>query len=271
MMIFHFPFSKQPAARPDFDLAAETPLLFPLSGHTAEALKDRARSMAEYLRTSREVAIGTSFTRRQRVGSTLSIVWRWSERATRIGFRFGGVRSRRGANQPGDRLRPAWRKTASSGFRLLRARFPMVGHGSRTSGLHADLPTGNRKMRRGNEAACRLGLAGRTCRATKLVPGSAKRKLPNRPYLPCRSRSRRSGNPGASSPKLWSAIAWARSQRHTSAAILSFEDAVKVICHRGRLMQSGSGLGKMAAIELPARCRKVVTTLHQPGLHRRDQ
>ena len=33
--------------------------------------------------------------------------------------------------------------------------------------------------------------------------------------------------------------------------VLSFDDAVKVICHRGRLMQRATGLGKMAAIELP--------------------
>ena len=32
---------------------------------------------------------------------------------------------------------------------------------------------------------------------------------------------------------------------------LSFDDAVKVICLRGRLMQRATGLGKMAAIELP--------------------
>ncbi len=32
---------------------------------------------------------------------------------------------------------------------------------------------------------------------------------------------------------------------------LSFDDAVKVICERGRLMQRATGLGKMAAIELP--------------------
>ena len=30
----------------------------------------------------------------------------------------------------------------------------------------------------------------------------------------------------------------------------SFEDAVKVICHRGRLMQQATGLGRMAAIEI---------------------
>lgn len=33
--------------------------------------------------------------------------------------------------------------------------------------------------------------------------------------------------------------------------LLSFEDAVRVICCRGRVMQSATGLGKMAAIELP--------------------
>jgi acyl transferase domain-containing protein len=32
--------------------------------------------------------------------------------------------------------------------------------------------------------------------------------------------------------------------------ILSFEDAVTVICHRGRLMQSATGLGGMAALEI---------------------
>ena len=33
--------------------------------------------------------------------------------------------------------------------------------------------------------------------------------------------------------------------------VLSFEDAVRVICHRARLMQGATGLGKMAAVELP--------------------
>jgi acyl transferase domain-containing protein/acyl carrier protein len=33
--------------------------------------------------------------------------------------------------------------------------------------------------------------------------------------------------------------------------ILSFPDAVRVVCHRGRLMQRATGMGEMAAIELP--------------------
>ena len=44
--------------------------------------------------------------------------------------------------------------------------------------------------------------------------------------------------------------------------VLSFDDAVKVICHRGRLMQRATGLGKMAAIELPeAEVEEVLRTL----------
>lgn len=70
--------SKQPPATPDFDLAAETPLVLPLSGRSSKALKDRAQSMAEYLRTSLEVEIRdivyTAAVRREHLDHRLAVV-----------------------------------------------------------------------------------------------------------------------------------------------------------------------------------------------------
>ena len=44
------------ATSPIASAASAAPLLLPLSGHTAEALRDRARSLAHYIRTKHEVA-----------------------------------------------------------------------------------------------------------------------------------------------------------------------------------------------------------------------
>ena len=49
------PAVSRPATSPIASAAAEAPLLLPLSGHTAEALRDRARSIAHYLRTKHDV------------------------------------------------------------------------------------------------------------------------------------------------------------------------------------------------------------------------
>ena len=60
-------------------MPAETPLLLALSGHTPEALRDRARTLAHCLRTNQDLATSdilyTLATRR----STLNIAWHWSE------------------------------------------------------------------------------------------------------------------------------------------------------------------------------------------------
>ena len=78
MTIYHFPIAEaaQPATLPV--AAEETALLLPLSGRTAEALRDRARSFAHFIRTKHAVTASNiayvAATRRQHFEHRLAVV-----------------------------------------------------------------------------------------------------------------------------------------------------------------------------------------------------
>ena len=61
------------------------------------------------------------------------------------------------------------------------------------------------------------------------------------------------GAPGASSRRPWWAIAWERSRPRYVAGALSFDDAVRVICHRSRCSSASSGKGPWRRWNFPSR------------------
>ena len=85
---------------------------------------------------------------------------------------------------------------------------------------------------------------------TKQIHESVIPKLRNLLCLPSRSGSRPSGAPGVSNPDALVGHSVGEVAAAYLGGALSFDDAIKVICHRGQLMQQATGLGKMAAIEL---------------------
>ena len=110
-------------------LPGETPLLLPLSGRTAGALRDRARSLADYLRTRREVKTSdiayTLATRREHLEHRLVVVGAQREELPPALQEFADDGNPSSYNHRTDSLQHA----AKIGFCPLWARSPMVGHG----------------------------------------------------------------------------------------------------------------------------------------------
>jgi acyl transferase domain-containing protein/acyl carrier protein len=228
----------------------KTPLVLPLSGHTKEALRDRAQSIAYYLKTKHDVATDdiayTVATRREHLEHRLAVVGTRREELSSALEAF--AKDHDPANLVTGRVRF---NTVS------RVGFVCSGQGAQWWGMGRELLASTPVFRR---VIARCADEVRRYAAWDLLEELARDK-----------GSSRLGETEIAQPALFAlqvalAAVWrswgiephalvGHSVGEVAAAylggVLSFHDAVKVICHRGRLMQRATGLGKMAAIELP--------------------
>ena len=230
--------------------AAEAPLLLSLSGHTAEALRDRARSLAVYLRANVDVGASDiahmAAARREHLEHRLAVVGTGREELASGLEAF--VKGQDPANLVANRVRST---------DTVRVAFVCSGQGAQWWGMGRELLTSMPIFRR------------EIARCADEIKRHADWDLLEE--LTRDEAGSRLGETEIAQPALFSlqvalAAVWrfwgiephaliGHSVGEVAAAhlggVLSFEDAVKVICHRGRLMQRATGLGKMAAIELP--------------------
>ena len=231
-------------------LPAETPLLLPLSGHTTEALRDRARSVAHCIRTKHEVAATDiaymATARREHFEHRLAVV------GTRREELFSSLEAFAKDQDAVNLVTGCARSTGTP-----KVAFVCSGQGTQWWGmgreLLASMPIFRREIARcademkrhaawdlldeltRDEANSRLGeteIAQPALFALQVALAAVWRSWGIEPHALV----------GHSVGEVATA--------HLGG-VLSFDDAVKVICHRGQLMQRATGLGKMAAIELP--------------------
>jgi len=229
---------------------AKTPLILPLSGHTKEALRDRAQSIAYYLKTKHDVAIDdiayTVATRREHLEHRLAVV------GTRREELFSALEAFAKDHDPTNLVTGRVRFNTVS-----RVGFVCSGQGAQWWGMGRELLASTPIFRR---VIARCADEMKRYAAWDLLEELTRDK-----------GSSRLGETEIAQPALFAlqvalAAVWrswgiephalvGHSVGEVAAAhlggVLSFDDAVKVICHRGRLMQRATGLGKMAAIELP--------------------
>ncbi|MGA8478696.1 MAG: acyltransferase domain-containing protein [Chthoniobacterales bacterium] len=255
-----------PAARQQaapITLAGKKQLLLPLSGHTVEALKDRARSVAHHLRTKRAAAIHdiayTAAARREHLEHRLAVVGaRREELASALQAFADG-------QNPVDVVAGQVRSNEAP-----KVAFVCSGQGPQWWGmgreLLASMPIFQREIAR---CADEMKRHATWDLLDELTREEAHSQLDETEIA----------QPALFALQVALAAVWrswgiepvalvGHSVGEIAAAhlggILSFADAVKVICHRGRLMQRATGLGKMAAIELP---EADVEKLLKPYLH----
>jgi acyl transferase domain-containing protein/acyl carrier protein len=236
---------KEPMALP-----AETPLLLPLSARTIEALRDRARSIAKHLKTRQEVAVDdvvyTLATRREHLEYRLTAAG--TRREELVSALEAFAKDQDSVNLVSNRARS---------MDAAKVAFVCSGQGVQWWGMGRELlksmPVFRREILR---CADELKRHADWDLLEELTRDEANSRL---------------GETEIAQPALFSlqvalAAIWrswgiephaliGHSVGEVAAAhlggVLSFEDAVQVIHHRGRLMQRATGLGKMAAIEAP--------------------
>ena len=243
------PAALRPATSPIASVAA-APLLLPLSGHTAEALRDRARSTAHYIRTKHDVPASDvayiAAARRTHLEHRLAVV------GTRRDELISALEAFAEGQYPVNLVAGHVRSTDTP-----KVAFVCSGQGSQWWGmgreLLASVPIFRREIARcademkrhvawdlleeftRDEASSRLGeteIAQPALFALQVALATVWRSWGIEPHALV----------GHSVGEVATAYL---------GGVLSFDDAVRVICHRGRLMQRATGLGKMAAIELP--------------------
>jgi acyl transferase domain-containing protein/acyl carrier protein len=231
-------------------LPAETPLLLPLSGRTKEALRDRAGSIANHLKTRQDVAVEdvvyTLATRREHLEYRLAAIGTKREELVSALETF--AKDQDSVNLVTNRARS---KEAA------KVAFVCSGQGVQWWGMGRELlksmPIFRREILR---CADELKRHADWDLLEELTRDEANSRL-NETEI---------AQPALFSLQVALAAVWrswgiephalvGHSVGEVAAAhlggVLSFEDAVKVIHHRGRLMQRATGLGKMAAIESP--------------------
>ncbi len=249
-------------------LPGETPLLLPLSGQTAGALRDRARSLADYLRTRREVKTSdiayTLATRREHLEHRLVVVGARREELSSTLQEFADGRNP--AHIVTGRIRSSTPR---------RLAFVLSGQGPQWWGMGRELLS-SMPIFRQEIARCALEM-------NRHVAWDLLEEL-TRDEAASRLNETEIAQPALFALQLALAAVWrswgvqpdalvGHSVGEVAAAhlggMLSFEDAVTVICHRGRLMQSATGLGGMAALEITeVRGRTPFGSLFGPNLHR---
>jgi acyl transferase domain-containing protein/acyl carrier protein/SAM-dependent methyltransferase len=230
-------------------LAAETPLLLPLSGRTVEALRDRARSIANYLKTKQDVAVD-------------DVAYTLAARRDHLEYRLAAIGTRRELTSTLEAFAEDQDPVNLTASRvrskdMVKVAFVCSGQGAQWWGMGRELLHSMPIFRR------------EIARCADEIKRHADWDLLEE--LTRDETSSRLGETEIAQPALFSlqvalAAAWrswgiepdaliGHSVGEVAAAhlggALSFESAVKVVCLRGRLMQRATGLGKMAAIELP--------------------
>jgi acyl transferase domain-containing protein len=228
---------------------AEAPLLLPLSGHTAEALRDRARSLAHYIRTKRDVAASDiaymAAARREHLEYRLAMVGMRREDLSSAVEAFANDR------EPVNLVAGHVRSTGAP-----RVAFVCSGQGDQWWGmgreLLASMPIFQREIARCGDEMKRYA-------AWDLLEELKRDEASSQLH------KTEIAQPALFALQLALAAVWrswginpealvGHSVGEVAAAhlggVLSFEDAVMVICHRGRLMQRATGLGRMAALEM---------------------
>jgi acyl transferase domain-containing protein/SAM-dependent methyltransferase/acyl carrier protein/NADP-dependent 3-hydroxy acid dehydrogenase YdfG len=230
-------------------LPAETPLLLPLSGHTTEALRARARTLAHCLRTREDLTasdiVYTLATRRAHLEHRLALVGMGREEFSTALEAFAD------GQKPVQILTGRIRSGPAP-----RVAFVLSGQGPQWSGMGRELLASSPVFRR-EIARCASEMRRHVSwnLLEELTRDEASSQL-NRTEI---------AQPALFALQLALAAVWrswgikpdalvGHSVGEVAAAhlggILSFEDAVMVICFRGQLMQRATGLGRMAALEM---------------------
>jgi acyl transferase domain-containing protein/acyl carrier protein/SAM-dependent methyltransferase len=230
-------------------LALAKPLLLPLSGHAAEALRDRARSVAHHMRTKREVATcdiaHTAATRREHLEHRLAVV---AERREEL---VSALQAFADNGNPVDVVTGQVRSGS-----VPQLAFVCSGQGPQWWGmgreLLASVPVFRQEIVR---CADEMKHYVRWDLFEELTRDKANSRL-NETEI---------AQPALFALQVALAALWrswgiephalvGHSVGEIAAAhlggVISFEDAVMVVCHRGRLMQRATGLGKMVALEI---------------------
>jgi acyl transferase domain-containing protein/acyl carrier protein/2-polyprenyl-3-methyl-5-hydroxy-6-metoxy-1,4-benzoquinol methylase len=230
--------------------AKEATLLLPISGHTEKALRDRARSLAHFMRTKQDLAARdiayVAALRREHLENRLVVVGTRREELVSALEAFAKeqdpVNLLTGHAQSTDRPKVA---------------FVCSGQGSQWWGmgreLLASVPSFEREIARCADAMKQHA-------AFDLLEELSRSESNSR------LDETEIAQPALFAVQVALAAVWrswgiqpqalvGHSVGEIAAAhlsgVLSFNDAIKVVCHRGRLMQRATGGGKMAALELP--------------------
>jgi acyl transferase domain-containing protein/acyl carrier protein/SAM-dependent methyltransferase/NADP-dependent 3-hydroxy acid dehydrogenase YdfG len=238
------PQSTEPVA-----LLAEAPLLLPLSGHAPEALRERARTLADCLRTRPDLVVGdianTLATHRAHLEHRLAVVGTRREELSSMLHAFADGRN------PVQVLTGRIRSGTAP-----KVAFVLSGQGPQWWGMGRELlssiPVFRREITRCADEMKRYAAWDLLDELTRDEGTS-------------RLNETEMAQPALFALQLALAAVWCswgiepyalvgHSVGEVAAAhlggMLSFEDAVRVICHRGRLMQRAIGLGRMAALEM---------------------
>ena len=231
-------------------LPEERTLLYPLSGHTPEALRDRARNLAHYLRTRQELPTSD-------LAYTLTACRGHLEhRLAVIGVRRKELPSVLQAFADGRNPVQVVTGKVRSGTKP-RVAFVLSGQGPQWWGMGRELLSSSPVFRR-EITRCASEMK-------RHVAWDLLEEL-TRDEAASRLNETEIAQPALFALQVALAVLWrswgiepqalvGHSVGEVAAAYLSgalsFDDAIKVICHRGRLMQRATGLGKMAALELP--------------------
>jgi acyl transferase domain-containing protein/acyl carrier protein len=244
------PTTPRPATSLIASMTEEVPLVLPISGHTPEALRDRARSIAHHLRTKRNVPasdiVYTAAACREHLEHRLALVGTRREELCLALESFA-------KDQDPVNLETGRARSTDP----LKVAFVCSGQGAQWWGMGRELLASMPIFRR-EIARCADEMKQHTCwdLLEELTRDEANSRLSETEIA----------QPALFALQMALAAVWrswgieahalvGHSVGEVAAAhlggILSFEDAVQLICYRGRLMQRATGLGKMAAIELP--------------------